>query len=106
MGIPNRYIKTFVKKNATQLQGKKIGLFICCAGVDKFQESLAKTFPESLIKNAVSTECFGGVMDKGNMSGFHKKMVEMVEQDENNPPPVALPKNIKKMAAVLNAEVG
>ena len=106
MGIPNKHIKAFTKKNADKLQGKKIGLFICCAGVDKFQESLAKTFPVSLIENAVSTECFGGVMNKENMSGFHKKIAEMVEQDENNPPPVALPENIKKMAAALNSEVG
>jgi len=41
-------------------------------------------------------------MNKENMSGFHKKIVEMVEQDKSQPPMQCLEENIEKLAEKFN----
>ncbi|MEX1376188.1 MAG: flavodoxin domain-containing protein [Eubacteriales bacterium] len=98
MTMPNKHVKAFAKKNMKVLMDKKVGLFLCCGGIEKFDEFLAKTFPAELIEKAYAKECFGGKMNKENMSGFHKKIVEMIEKDESQPPMKSLEENIGKLA--------
>ena len=98
MTMPNKHIKAFAKKHLKALMGKKVGLFLCCGGVERWEEFLAKTFPAELIESAYAKECFGGKMNKENMSGFHKKIVEMIEKDESQPPMKSLEENIGKLA--------
>lgn len=53
-GQPNKAVVAFIKQNRGQLDGRRVGLFICCAKNDESGEEQCKTVSTMLeIENAV-----------------------------------------------------
>lgn len=62
MGKTPGYLRRYATKNAATLQGKKIGLFLCCTETDPVghQKYFENNFPAELVKQAQVKGWFGG----------------------------------------------
>lgn len=86
MGRWNKRARRFAERRAQELRGKRLGLFVCSAEMDKAREVLARQgLPEGLLESAVAVEGVGGEMEVEQLRGFEKLIVNMVSKQENNP---------------------
>ena len=77
-GQIRKEVKQFVSKNLKQLLGKKIGLFVCCMGVDASAATISNVFPKELVDHATVKDGFGGEFDTAKMNFLEKTMVKVI----------------------------
>ena len=102
MGRIQKEITAFCKNAESQLQEKKIGLYICCMkeGQDAVLE-LERSFPSELINKAIAKETFGGELIFRKMNFLEKfimRKVAKVEKDTS----FYLPENINRFVQNMN----
>ncbi len=87
-GRIQKEVSEFCSKNLTEIQGKKVGLFICgMSEGEAAEKQIAASFPESLRNIAVTKESFGGKFDFSKMNFMEKvivKKVAKVDSDSSN----------------------
>lgn len=59
VGQINKALSQWLSRNSAALQGKRLGLFICCGQAEKAMEQLQTAFPADLVQQAVATGYFG-----------------------------------------------
>lgn len=97
-----RKIRSFVKKYATELASRKLGLFVAAlARYDRAMEYLAGSFPAQLRAQAFACETFGGLLELGKVNVIHRIMLKrfagiMWSRNHINPA------GIERMAAAVN----
>lgn len=88
MGQIRKEVREFCTKQLTQLQEKKLGLFICCMREGTEAETQLDTvFPKELVTQAVVKGWFGGEFNFSKMNFLEKmivKKVANVDQDRSN----------------------
>ena len=107
MGQIQKKVKEFCTVNASELGGKKLGLFLCCGLPENFEQSMKNSFPEKLLEKAAVKENFGGELRVGKMKFLHKMMTNMMlkaSEKEGKQPPKAAPENILKLAEAMNGK--
>ena len=98
VGQINKKIKAFIANNLSKLKSKKIGLFLCCGFMEKYEETLDQAFPKKLLDNAVAVECFGGELNTEKMSFLHKKICQVLEKEIDTSQIKMMLENIQKLA--------
>jgi menaquinone-dependent protoporphyrinogen oxidase len=88
MGQIRKEVSEFCTKQLHLLQGKKLGLFICCMRDGELAETqLTTVFPKELVANAVATGFFGGEFTFKKMNFLERmivKKVSKVDKDASN----------------------
>lgn len=79
MGKIQKQVSDFANGNIDTLQTKKIGLFLCCAGKDQFDQQLKASFPEKLIQKAKTPGYFGYIYDFSKMNFMFKMIIKKIE---------------------------
>lgn len=98
VGQVHKKIKAFVNDYISTLLKKKIGVFLVCGFIEKYDEMLEQNFPEALIKHAQSVQCFGGELNADKMNFLHKGVMKMLEKEVDVSKIKMMPENIEKMA--------
>lgn len=98
VGQIHKKIKAFVNDNANTLLKKKVGIFLVCGFIEKYDETLVQNFPSDLINHAQSAQCFGGELSIEKMNFLHKGVVKMIEKEVDISKIVMMPENIEKLA--------
>jgi len=101
IGKIQKEITDFCKNNLTVLKSKKVGLFICGMQETNQDEEIRASFPEELLKSAITKEFFGGefVFSKMNMmERFIVKKITKNSKDVSN----IIEANIEKLAMAMN----
>ncbi len=103
MGKVQKPVRNFCIQHEAVLAEKKLGLFLCCGLPEDFDRNLSAAFPEVLVKNAVSTECFGGRMAPSQMSFIHRTVVQLMAKNQkgNTAAVQEFPEHIQRMANTL-----
>ncbi|MGV8906082.1 MAG: flavodoxin domain-containing protein [Acetobacterium sp.] len=104
MGQIQKKIKAYCISNETVLKDKNLGFFISSGTPDNFDVNIKNSFPESLLKIALSIENFGGELRTEKMKLTHKLLTNIMKkatEKENKPPTKPLPENIQKMAKAI-----
>ncbi|MBC8080009.1 MAG: flavodoxin domain-containing protein [Gorillibacterium sp.] len=102
MGRIQKEITTFCKNAQSQLQDKKIGLFICCMreGQDAVVQ-LESAFPKELLAKSAAKESFGGELIFRKMNFFEKFIIRKVSKVEKDTS-FFLPENINRFVQNMN----
>ena len=96
-GKIQKKLKEFVKENLDTLLNKKIALFICSG--EENNEYIKRSFPDKLIKHAVSKQLFGGAILKKEMHFWENVILKTIKiQDFSR----IKKENIEKLADDLN----
>lgn len=77
----------FIKKNAEQLEKKKVAFFICCASINDAKDLIERNVPAQLLKNAVCADCFGGIIDIAKLKGMDKFIINMLKKASKDESP-------------------
>jgi len=104
MGQIQKKIKEYCISNEDLLKNKNLGFFISSGTPENFDANIKNAFPESLLKNAISIENFGGELRTDKMKLSHKLITSIMKKataKENNPPTKPLPENIERMAKTI-----
>lgn len=104
MGQISKKIKTFCTSNIDLLKDKRVGLFICCGLPENLETYIKNSFPEELIKKAISIESFGGELRLEKMKFAHKMLTKLMQKSaikEGKPLSKQLPENITKLASSI-----
>lgn len=107
MGKVQSSITDFCADYERELLQKTLGLFLCCGLPKQIQQSMAASFPSSLIPHAKATGCFGGELRANRMKPMHKFIAGMMQKagaKDGVEPPKANPQAIADFAAAMNAE--
>ncbi len=107
MGQIQKKVKEYCAVNASELGGKKLGLFLCCGLPENFEQAIKNSFPEKLLEKAAAKENFGGELRVEKMKFMHKMMTNMMlkaSEKEGKQPPKAAPENILKLAEAMNGK--
>jgi len=76
-GSIRKEAKVFLAKNASVLQEKKLGLFLC--GIGKEGEAYFKSnFPANLLQSAKAKGYFGGIFDPKKAGVFERLIIRIV----------------------------
>jgi len=105
MGKLPKKLTGYVSKNASEIAGKRLALFICCGLPEHFEEHIKNNFPVELVQKAVAMECFGGELRMDRMNLAHKMITQAMEKaqsKEGKAKPSKMPENIQKLAAAIN----
>ena len=102
MGQISAVIKEFCSKNLNELKTKKIGFFICCGIIENFEQHISNSFPEELIKNSLTKQCFGGELNPKKMNFFHRLITWFMGGSSSNNKCRNLTENIDKLAEIIN----
>lgn len=80
MGNIQKDVKQFIKKNASLLLTKKIGLFICAGQDDPkiVQEQIENAFPKSLLDHATCKTSFGFIYDFSKLNGMERMIIKKI----------------------------
>ena len=110
-GRIQKEIREFCYKNATLLESKKIGLFVCCMSEgEKAISQLNNSLPSELISMAKVKEHFGGGFTFSKMNFFEKYVIKIVSKKEKNAIKININKdilniyeeNINRFAELMN----
>lgn len=71
-------VQKFCSNNLDTLLRKNVGLFLCCAMEDKYEEQFNGAFPESLREKAIVKEYFGYEIDYERLGFFEKIIMKKV----------------------------
>lgn len=71
-------VQKFCNDNIESLLTKNIGLFLCCAIEDKYEEQFNEAFPERLRDKALVKEYFGYEIDFEKLGFFEKLIMKRV----------------------------
>lgn len=99
-------VSEFCAAHEGELLRKTLGLFLCCGLPQNLQESLAASFPESMIKHAKAIGCFGGELRTARMKLAHKLIAKMMQKAGGKngiEPPQADPQAVLDFAGAMNA---
>jgi menaquinone-dependent protoporphyrinogen oxidase len=77
-GNNQRAMKSFVKKNMTELLQKRIGLFLCCMRQDELDVQMQQAYPETLRKHAFSYRWMGGEYKIERMNLIEKFLLKKI----------------------------
>lgn len=105
MGQIQKKIKEFCAAHLEELSHRRVGLFLSCGLLDNLELHMKNSFPETLLKNAISKECFGGELRMDKMKMVHKLLTNVMKkaaEKEGKPPVAALHQNITKLATLIN----
>ena len=106
MGKAQSSVTDFCADYEGELLKKALGLFLCCGLPKQIQQSMAASFPESLIRHAKATGCFGGELRTSRMKPMHRFIANMMQKAGANDgikPPEANPQAIADFARAMNA---
>ncbi len=102
-GMMQSRVRNFCTENASELEHKKLGLFVCCMEVgEKAIEQLGNAFPEEVRKKALVTGIFGGEFDFERMNFFQRVIVRKIK-GINETVSCIDDKEIIRFAQILNA---
>ena len=107
MGKVQAQVSAFCAAHESELLQKPLGLFLCCGLPKQIQQSMAASFPASLIPHAKAAGCFGGELRTSRMKPVHKLIANMMQKvgaKDGVEPPRANPQAILDFAAAMNAE--
>jgi len=105
MGQIQKKLKEFCFNNINSLNGKNIGLFLCCGMPESFEQSLANAFPQELLSTAISMQNFGGELKVDKMKLGHKMITKLMQKatEKQNKPDVEIShESIRKLADTFN----
>jgi len=105
IGQIQKKIKKYCLSHLDELKNKKLGFFISCGSAETVDTYFKNSFPEILLKKALSIQNFGGEMRPDQMNFFHKFISNMVDKSADKqaaPPMKPLPENIIQMSNVMN----
>ncbi len=74
MGVIDKKIASFIKKNKEELFKTNFGIFICSCLSDKVSEAIIKNFSDEIMDNAI-IDCFGGELSEDKIKGMDKFIV-------------------------------
>ena len=77
-GQIRKEIKSFAAEYSTQLQSKRLGIFLSALQVDGETEYFKQNFSEELIDNAAAKACLGGIFDPEKCGFFARKIIKAV----------------------------
>jgi menaquinone-dependent protoporphyrinogen oxidase len=106
MGKVQSSVTDFCADYEGELLQKPLGLFLCCGLPKQIQQSMAASFPSSLIPHAKATGCFGGELRTNRMKPMHKFIANMMQKagaKDGAEPPKANPQAITDFARAMNA---
>ena len=106
MGKVQAQVSAFCAAHESELVQKPLGLFLCCGLPKQITQSMAASFPASLIQHAKTTGCFGGELRTSRMKPMHKLIAGMMQKagaKDGIEPTKANPQAILDFAAAMNA---
>lgn len=105
MGQISKKIKAYCTSNVDLLKNKRVGLFLCCGLPENLEKNIKNSFPEELLKKAISIESFGGELRVEKMKLTHKILTGFIKKaaaKEGKALAKQMPENIAKLAAIIN----
>lgn len=76
IGAISKKMRAFCNEYIDVLSRKRVGIFLCCAFPEEFNEYLSKNFPATLLKNAVIVKNFGGEARTDKLKGMDKLIMK------------------------------
>ena len=104
-GQISKQIKAYCTSNVDLLKNKRVGLFLCCGLPENLEKNIKDSFPEELLKKAISLESFGGELRIKKMKLIYKILAEFMKKaaaKEGKALAKQMPENIAKMASIIN----
>ncbi len=86
MGVIDKKVAAFIKKNRERLFAMPFGVFFCGCLEDKVSDAIVKNFDEGVLEHALCVECFGGVPAPEKQSGAAKLILKMMLKAANGDP--------------------
>lgn len=77
-GMLRKEVKAFCQANQQALQGKNLGLFICCSTPKEADGFFAQNFPAELLEHAAAKANLGGLIEEGRLKGMDRFIMKMV----------------------------
>lgn len=90
VGQMHKELKNFIQTNLSEIQSKKLGLFLTCGFEAQFDTHVKNNFSEDLIRHATSIIYLGGRINKDKLKFGHKLMVNMIEKTPEGMKPVPM----------------
>lgn len=101
-GRIQKEVTDFCSKNENELQGKKIGFFICGMSEGEVAEKqIAASFPAALLSRSIAKENFGGKFDFSKMNFMEKVIVKKVAKVDSDSSSIS-EDAIEKFALAMN----
>ncbi|MBU3189682.1 flavodoxin domain-containing protein [Clostridium bowmanii] len=105
MGQISKKIKAYCTSNIDLLKNKRVGLFLCCGLPENLEKNIKNSFPEELLKKAISLQSFGGELRAEKMKLTHKILTGFMKKSaakEGKALAKQMPENIAKLAAIIS----
>ncbi|MEI6602681.1 MAG: flavodoxin domain-containing protein [Clostridia bacterium] len=105
MGQIHKEVKETCEKILLEVDGKKIGIFLCGGLPQNYELVLKVSFPEQMVDQAVATDFFGGEFRKDKMKLGHKLIIGMMKNatdKDGNSGIKAMPEHIDRFSARMN----
>lgn len=109
IGRIQRQIIKFCKENAKALAGKRVSLFICGGLPEGLDQYFKESFPKELLDAAIAKEYFGGELRHEKIKPMHRlmaKAVKSISAKAGKTLASPMPKNITKLAEIINQKQG
>ena len=94
-------LRSFCTGNLAELEKKQIGIFLCCASVERTTDTLKANFPAPLLAHAKVIKMFGCEARLDKMSFLDKKIIGAVTKGDYSKFKV-LEDNIEKFVTKIN----
>lgn len=78
----SKKLRAFCESNIDTLLKKRVGIFLCCALPEQFNEVLTANFPAALLNSSVVTKTFGSEARLAMMKFFDKMIIKAVSKGD------------------------
>ena len=82
IGRVSKNLRAFCERNLDDLLKKNIGVFLCSALTDQFNDTLKNNFPLLLLDNAKTTKLFGSEARLEKMNFMDKMMIKAITKGD------------------------
>ena len=82
VGKVSKTLRAFCESNLDALLEKRVGVFLCSALADQFNDTLKNNFPASLLENAKAVKLFGSEARLEKMRFLDKMLIKAVTKGD------------------------
>jgi len=82
VGQVSKKLRAFCEDNLDALLKKRVGVFLCSALADQFNDTLKNNFPVLLLENAKTVKLFGSEARLKKMNFFDKMLIKTVTKGD------------------------